>query len=317
MAHRDSCDKDCLDHLSLTTYAITFILGLPFNLLALGAFFRQARHKSLTPNVVYMTNLCLANLVFITWLPIKIMETLNSRWTLPAVLCPLYNFCHFSTLYASALFLTAISVGRYLSIAFPIQYKIYKKAKNSCMVCLVLWALVLIHVALVSITEGNGSRYFVFSSSNNTSTCFENFTQAQLDFLVPLRLEMSIVLFLAPLLVTTFCYLSCITLVLHTQMCARRKKRVILVAVTTLLVFVACFAPYNISHVVGFIKKQSVWWRREALLTSTCNAFLEPIIFFFLSSSMEQSICHCWLTVREKSIGLDKTMALSCHRATE
>ncbi|XP_041081653.1 free fatty acid receptor 2-like [Polyodon spathula] len=292
--------EEYLEKLSLTIYTITMILGLPSNVLALIVSIKNARNQRATPNEVYMINLCLANLVFIAWLPIKTLETFTNQWTFPSFLCLLYNFFHFSTIYASTMFLTAISGGRFLSIAFPIHYKLYKKVRNSWLVCLVLWAIVLGHVALVFITERNGGQYFVSPSDNNISTCFDNFTQEQLDFLVPLRLEMAVVLFFVPLLVTAFCYLSCVVLVLRSSLNPARKNRVIGVAVSTLLIFVACFAPYNISHVVGFIQHQNVWWRREALLTSTCNAFLVPIVFFFLSSSLEHSFRQSWLSVKER-----------------
>ncbi|XP_058864813.1 free fatty acid receptor 2-like [Acipenser ruthenus] len=306
--------KECLEQLSLTIYTITMILGLPSNVLALIVSIKNTRNQRATPNDVYMINLCLANLVFIAWLPIKILETFKNQWTFPNFVCLLYNFFHFSTIYASILFLTAISAGRFLSIAFPIHYKLYKKARNSWLVCLVLWAIVLSHVALMFITERNGDQYFVSPSDNNTSTCFENFTQEQLDFLVPLRLEMAVVLFFLPLLVTAFCYLSCVVLVLRSSLHPARKSRVVGVAVSTLLIFVACFAPYNISHVVGFIQHQNVWWRREALLTSTCNAFLEPVIFFFLSSSLEHSFRQSWLSVKERWSSVNRKAVLFCTK---
>uniref|UniRef100_W5NMB9 Free fatty acid receptor 2-like n=1 Tax=Lepisosteus oculatus TaxID=7918 RepID=W5NMB9_LEPOC len=286
------------DYLFLTVYSLTLLLGLPSNILVLAAFVNKARTEGTTPNVVYVINLCLANLVFVLWLPIKIVETLKS-WTLPALLCPIYNFFHFSTIYASTLFLTSISVGRYLSIAFPISYKLYKKAKNSCFVCVFFWAIVITHVALVLTVQENDEDLFISSSADNTSTCYNNFTKEQLDFLAPLRLEMAVVLFFIPLLVTSFCYFRCIALVVRSCLHTRRKRRVIRVAVSTLIVFVVCFAPYNFSHVVGFIRHENVEWRGEALLTSTCNVFLEPIIMFFLSSSTEHRLNHCCQLPRE------------------
>ncbi|XP_041091071.1 free fatty acid receptor 3-like [Polyodon spathula] len=303
-----------LEKLSLTVYTITKILGLPSNVLALIVSIKNARNQRATPNEVYMINLCLANLVFIAWLPIKTLETFRKQWTFPNFLCLLYNFFHFSTIYASTLFLTAISGGRFLSIAFPIHYKLYKNIRNSWLVCLVLWTIVLSHVALVFITERNGGQYFVSPSDNNISTFFDNFTQEQLDFLVPLRLEMAVVLFFVPLLVTAFCYLSCVVLMLRSSLHPARKSRVIRVAVSTLLIFVACFAPYSISHVVGFIQHQHVWWRREALLTSTCNAFLEPIVFFFLLSSLEHSFRQSWFWVKERWSSVNRKAVPFCTK---
>ncbi|XP_053307516.1 free fatty acid receptor 3-like [Spea bombifrons] len=264
-------------------------------------FFKKARRR-LTPNLIYMINLCVSDLLFIMVLPIKIIETFLSAWTLPAILCPLFNFFHFSTIYASACFLTAVSVGRYLSAAFPIKYKIYKKPKYSFIICITLWAIVIFHVAFVFLIETtqHGSLEFFLRHHDSKMTCYGNFTAAQLNLIVPVRLEMSVVLFFLPLSLTTFCYVSCIRIFMRSYMHVKHKKRAIRVAITTLTIFIVCFGPYNISHVVGYINHESVSWRDEALLTSTCNAFLDPLIFYFLSYPMDQGFYQLWKTLKFK-----------------
>ncbi|KAM4703012.1 free fatty acid receptor 3-like [Rhinophrynus dorsalis] len=290
-----------LDNLSLAIYVITIFLGLPSNIFILYIFFKEARSR-LTPNLCYMINLCVSDLVFILILPIKITETFLNDWTLPKILCPLYNLFHYSTIYASVCFLSAVSAGRYLSAAYPIKYKIYKKPKYSCLICFILWAIVLVHVALVFLleTSQNGSLAFFLTNNDDTWSCYENFTDQQLTLIVPVRLELSIVLFFLPLAITIFCYTSCIRILMRTCMHMKHKKKAIRVAVTTLVVFIVCFAPYNISHVVGFINNESVSWRQWALLLSTCNAFLDPLIFYFLSSSVDRGFYHVWKSLQLK-----------------
>lgn len=183
--------KDCV---SLTVYSFTFLLGLPSNLLVLFVYVRKARKRGATPNVVYALNLCLANLALMAWLPVKALETFLQDWALPSPLCPVYSFFLFSSMYGSCLFLTAVTVGRYLSIAFPISNKLYRQGCISYFISAALWS-------------GSGGRRrggFVSTSSRNTSVCFENFIQDRLDLLLLLRLEMALLLFWLPLVVTTF-----------------------------------------------------------------------------------------------------------------
>ncbi|KAK2920846.1 free fatty acid receptor 3 [Channa argus] len=271
---------DAKDYIALFIYTLTFLLGLPANLLVLFVYLRKACKRGATPNVVYALNLCLANLVLVAWLPIKALETLHQNWRLPQLLCPIYNFFLFFTLYGSCLFITAVTMGRYFSIAFPIIYKRYRQARISCYISVGLWALVLIHLSFGLVAEGGA--YFVVTN-NNTLFCYHNFTESQLDVLLPLRLEMSIVLFLVPLVVTCFCTLRCVTLVWRSHLPPMGKKRVLTVALSTLAVFVVCYAPYNASHIVGFALKKNVGWRACAMLTSTCNVFLEPVVMLMLS----------------------------------
>ncbi|XP_073457306.1 free fatty acid receptor 2-like [Aquarana catesbeiana] len=290
-----------LDTLSLAVYIMTMFLGLPSNLLVFYIFCKKAQNR-MTPNLIYMINLCISDLVFIMFLPIKIMETFLSGWTLPEILCPMYNFVHYSTIYASVLFLTAVSVGRYLSAAFPIKYKIYKRPIYSFFICIILWALVFLHVSFVFVLEttqkGNIEMYLY--QVDNKVVCYENFTSSQLKLIVPARLEYSIVLFFLPLGITIFCYTRCIQILMKCYLHAKHKKKAIRVAVTTVTVFIVCFAPYNISHIVGFVTHESVWWRQAALLPSTCNAFLDPLIFYFLSSTVDKGFYQAWKSLQQK-----------------
>lgn len=111
---------------SLVVYGATILLGLPSNILALYIFYCRARVR-LTPNLIYMINLCLSDLVFILFLPLKMLEKGKMDWTMPGFLCPLYNLIHFGTIYTSAGFLTAVSAGRFLGAVYPIHYQVYKK----------------------------------------------------------------------------------------------------------------------------------------------------------------------------------------------
>lgn len=267
--------------ISLMVYICTFLLGLPANLLVLFIYVRKARKHGATPNVVYALNLCIANLALVSWMPVKVTETVLEGWAFPAVVCPIYSFFLFASLYGSSLLLTAVVVGRYLSIAFPITYKIYRRARTSWLVSGVLWALVLLHLGFGFFAEGGG--HFVSFSELNVSTCYENFTPEQLRLLVPLRLEMSVVLFLFPLIMSAFCTLRCVVLVRRSCLPSVGKRRVLGIAISTLVVFVVCYGPYNISHVVGFVLNTNVEWRSEAMLTSSCNVFLEPVIMLMLS----------------------------------
>ncbi|XP_027891055.1 free fatty acid receptor 3 [Xiphophorus couchianus] len=278
-------DLTVLDCVALSVYSFTFLLGLPANLLVFFVYIRKARKHGATPNVVYALNLCLANLALIAWMPIKVLETVLKDWRLPPPLCPVYSFFLYSSLYVSCLFITAVTIGRYLSIAYPIIYKIYRRARLSCYICVALWALVMVHLGIGLMAEGGA--YFI-GVQDEVSTCYEYFNATQLKILLPLRLEMALVLFILPLIVTSFCTLRCVTLVWRSNLPPLGKRRVLVVALSTLAVFVICYAPYNSSHIVGFVQQESVKWRTTAMLTSSCNVFLEPVVMLMLSPGVSR-----------------------------
>ncbi|XP_047461476.1 free fatty acid receptor 3 [Mugil cephalus] len=276
--------NDCV---ALFVYTFTFLLGLPANLLVLFVYVRKARKRGATPNVVYALNLCLANLALVVWLPVKALETALRDWRLPGPMCTVYSFFLFSSLYGSCLFITIVTVGRYLSIAFPIIYKRYRRARNSCFISVALWLLVLLHLSFGLVAEGGAN--FV-SIKDDVSTCYDEFDEAQLAVLLPLRLEMAVVLFFVPLVLTSFCTMCCVTLVWRSNLPLMGKRRVLAVALSTLAVFVVCYAPYNASHIVGFVFHTNVEWRDYAILTSSCNVFLEPVVMLMHSPAASRGI---------------------------
>ncbi|XP_034974612.2 G-protein coupled receptor 42-like [Zootoca vivipara] len=283
---------------SLVVYGVTILLGLPSNVLALYVFCCRAKAR-LTPNLIYMMNLCLSDLVFVLFLPLKMLEISKVNWIKPDFVCPLYNLIHFGTIYTSACFLTVVSVGRFLGAAYPIHYQAYKKPRYSCLVSLGIWSLVGFHGLLIFALETNRdipSRVF----ESNGSYCYSNFSKEQLAVLAPVRLELSVVLFFLPLVITSFCYAGSIRILVGSHLHMRKKRRAVRVATATLSFFVLCFGPYNVSHVVGFIVMDNVWWRSVAVLPSVCNAFLDPFIFFFLSTAMDDGITKAWRSMMEK-----------------
>uniref|UniRef100_A0A8C0QSL1 Free fatty acid receptor 1 n=1 Tax=Chelonoidis abingdonii TaxID=106734 RepID=A0A8C0QSL1_CHEAB len=289
---------DPVDTLALAIYSVTILLGLPANILALYIFYHRARAR-LTPNLIYMINLCLSDLAFILILPLKILEVVPPGWSPTSFLCPLYSLAHFGTVYASTCFLTAVSAGRYLGAAFPIRYQLYKKPLYSCLVCVAIWTLVAFHGILLLILETSlGANATLFMG--NGSACYQEFSPEQLALLAPVRLELSVALFFLPLAIMVFCYASCIHVLIKSRLHEQKKRREVRLAVATLSVFVLCFGPYNLSHVVGYARSEDVWWRRVALLPSACNAFLDPLIFYFLSSAKDQGLAWVWRSMGQR-----------------
>ncbi|XP_023249459.1 free fatty acid receptor 2-like, partial [Seriola lalandi dorsalis] len=147
------------------------------------------------------------------------------------------------------------------------------------------------------------------TGDNNKEVCYENFTEAQLNVLLPVRLELCVVLFCIPFLICSFCYINFIRILSKLQHIDRRRRlRAIGMALGTLLVFALCFGPYNVSHIVGFITWKSPDWRDKALLCSTFNACLDPLIFYFSSSAVRGNVGSVMEGVKSR---LNRCM--SCH----
>ncbi|NXJ30410.1 FFAR3 protein, partial [Dicrurus megarhynchus] len=85
------------------------------------------------------------------------------EWPLPAALCPVANFCFYSSMYLSSLFLAALSVQRYLGVAFP--WRLRGRAGSgrrgrTLAVSAVIWLVACSHCSVVFVAElqGRGGR---------------------------------------------------------------------------------------------------------------------------------------------------------------
>ncbi|KGL75954.1 Free fatty acid receptor 2, partial [Tinamus guttatus] len=227
-----------------------------------------------------LLNLTAADLLLLLFLPFKVAEaaTGDMRWPLPAALCPVANFCFFSSIYLSSFFLAALSVERYLGVAFPLRSKRRRRPGVYAVASGVLWLVATSHCTVVFAAA--------FGEATNGATpeqgfkCYDDFSESQLRFVLPLRLELFLVLFLVPFVVTIFCYVNFVrALLARPNIPLEKKQRAVGLAVATMVNFVVCFAPYNVSHVVGFVEQRSPPWRPYALVLTSLNAALDPLVF--------------------------------------
>ncbi|XP_061453711.1 free fatty acid receptor 2-like [Rhineura floridana] len=288
------------DALVLAVYLFAFVAGLPANLLAFYTFLAKLRRKA-TPIDILLFNLTISDVILLLFLPFKMVEAASGMtWPLPDFLCPLTGFCYYSSIYLSTLFLTAISVERYLGATYPIKYKLNRRPVYAMVACFCFWLLACSHCSIVYIVQ-----FQVKDLSNETdpfpaniSKCYEKFSPKQLQILLPVRLELCVMLFCLPFLVCLFCYVNLVRILASMpNIQTRRKQRAIGLAVVTLLNFAICFAPYNISHIVGFIQNESPPWRVYVLLLSTLNASLDPAIFYFSSTAIQRTFANCFARV--------------------
>uniref|UniRef100_A0A668AT28 Si:ch211-231m23.4 n=1 Tax=Myripristis murdjan TaxID=586833 RepID=A0A668AT28_9TELE len=271
--------ESCFEVL-LTVYIVTFLIGLPANILALYAFSVKI-HTKPGPTDILLLNLTVSDLLFLIILPFKMHEAASQmQWDLPDLLCSITSFIFFSTIYSSSLLLMAVSVVRYIGIAFPVSYHQLHKPAYPIVASVVIWIISAVHCSIVFTTQHHPAL-----SSQNSTVCYEKFTPEQLMILLPVRLELFIVLCVVPLLVCVFCYLRSISILYSRPLISMAQKRkAIGMALGTLAVFLVCMLPFNISHLVGFIEGDSPTWRHYVLLLSTFNTCLDPIIFYFSSS---------------------------------
>ncbi|XP_068566746.1 free fatty acid receptor 3-like [Cebidichthys violaceus] len=297
--------------LLLAVYIVTFLMGVPANILAFFTFCRKV-HRRAAPIDILLLNLTISDLIFLAFLPFKMKEASDGMvWLLPYALCPFTGFLFYVTIYNSTLLLTAVSVERYLGVAFPLRYSLCRRPRYAVLASILFWVVTSVNLSIVYImpytqwskgADGNNSNGSTTSeSAGPPPTCYQNFTQDELHIVLPVRLELFLVLFCVPFFICCFCYVNFILILSRLPNIGRRRRlRAIGLALGTLIVFAVCFGPYNVSHVVGFARQESEEWRNVALLSSTFNACLDPIIFYFSSAAVRSMLNHCFRSIMAK-----------------
>lgn len=295
--------------LLLSVYILTFLMGVPANILAFCTFCRKV-HRKAAPIDILLLNLTISDLIFLAFLPFKMKEASdNMAWLLPYPLCPFTGFLFYVTIYNSTLLLTAVSVERYLGVAYPLRYSLCRRPRYAVFASIMFWVVTSLNLSIVYIIPyvqwhkgadvGNSSN--ADSHAPPPPTCYLDFTEDELEILLPVRLELFFVLFCVPFLICCFCYVNFILILSRLPNISRRRRlRAIGLALGTLIVFAVCFGPYNASHVVGFVRQESERWRNVALLSSTFNACLDPFIFYFSSAAVRSMLKHCFRNIVAK-----------------
>ncbi|KAM4825560.1 free fatty acid receptor 3 [Thomomys bottae] len=269
--------------LYFSVYLVAFLVGLPLNLLAMVVFVGKLRRRPVAVDVLLL-NLTLSDLLLLLFLPFRMVEAAcGLRWPLPFILCPLTGFLFFTTIYLTSLFLAAVSVERFLSVAYPLWYRTRPRLGQAALVSVACWLLAGAHCSVIYVAEFSGNSS---ESQGSNGTCYLEFRDDQLAVVLPVRLSMAVALFGVPLLITSYCYGRLVWL-LGRGASRRRRTRVLGLLAATLLNFLVCFGPYNVSHVVGFVQGVSPAWRSYVLLLSTLNSCVDPLVYYFSSSHFQ------------------------------
>ncbi|XP_077334339.1 proteinase-activated receptor 1-like [Lithobates pipiens] len=271
-------------------YTVVLLVALPLNIMAIIVFLVKMRVKK--PAVVYLLNLAAADVLFVSILPFHIVYRFSgNNWLLGEGMCRLVTAMFFSSMRVSILLMTSISVDRFLALVYPFRSLPWRTVRRSWLVCCYIWVISM--VSTVPILMRQQTRPF---PDLKITTCSdvqdaESVERFQVYYYFPVYI---ILLYLLPLIITTFCYIGIVRRL--SMKGAQKRSRAVLLSVVVLCVFVLCFGPANVIWFMHFLQ---VYNQASNFLyivyvisvsVSSVSCCLDPLIYYYASSEWQRHV---------------------------
>ncbi|XP_038142134.1 platelet-activating factor receptor [Cyprinodon tularosa] len=152
-------------------YSIFFVLGFFSNLYVLFVLWRLREARAMGEIRIYMTNLTIADLLFVSALPFWISYYRHEGdWIFNDFMCRVTGSFFFINTYGSILFLGAISLNRYWAVTRPLDAASSDHRCRGIIVCTLIWASIISmsmpYLTFRGINEDN---------TKNKTRCFEGY----------------------------------------------------------------------------------------------------------------------------------------------
>lgn len=135
----DYRQRETMHIISVVMYIASFVLGVIGN----GTVIWVTAFKSKrTVNSIWLLNLALADFVFVLFLPLYVDYILRDfHWDFGRAMCKLNSFVSAMNMYASVLFVTVLSVDRYVSLVHLDWSRRYRRVGGAWATCGCVWML--------------------------------------------------------------------------------------------------------------------------------------------------------------------------------
>ncbi|XP_066542469.1 chemerin-like receptor 2 [Hoplias malabaricus] len=294
--------KETLHIISVLIYSLAFVLGLIGNGIVIWV---TAFKSKRTISSLWLQNLAIADFVFVLFLPVSIDYVLRDfNWIFGWNMCKLHSFVCTINMYASVLFLTVLSLDRYVSLVHLSWCQRFRTVQWARAVCALTW--------IVSILLSTPTLIFRETIQlHNKVVCFNNFQDENghiaIEKHVSIVLLRTIVGFLLPLATIS------VTAVLLTRKMKPSGKVCLSsfskTASAIVLAFFLCWAPFHIFSLMELTLHHSkqlhlILMVGFPLATSLAffNSCLNPVLYVLVSKNVRGIIKTSCMNIAKQSL---------------
>ncbi|XP_051847732.1 succinate receptor 1 [Antechinus flavipes] len=272
-----------------TVYSIEFVVGILGNVaVVLGYLFCLKNWKS---GNIYLFNLSLSDLTLLCTLPILVRQYAHGEGAY--ILCISNRYLLHANLYTSILFLTFISIDRYLLMKYPFREHFLQKKEVSALISVAIWIWVTLELLPI----------LFFLDPNDNTTCNDYASSGNPEMNLIYSVCLTFLGFLIPLFVMCFFYLKIVLFLkersrqLSTSLPLEKPLNLVIMAV---VIFSVLFTPYHIMRNVRIASRLEVWEPTKCvkviinsfyILTrplAFLNSVINPLFYFLMGDHFRE-----------------------------
>lgn len=219
-------------------HIIVFLLAIPGNLVV-GLVIGMSK-QPLNPSDLYLLHLALADLLLAITLPYLAISVMQG-WVFGDAMCKIVTIMQELSFYSSILFLTCISMDRYMVIVWAMEARRVDRQVVSWGLCAAVWIV----GGLLSLPGLFSSSFF--SKNANHMVCGEIYdTGSAQDWRLTTRIFRHTMGFFIPLAIMVPCYAITIQR-LHRIRGGFQRQRAMRVIICVVVAFLLCWMPYHMA----------------------------------------------------------------------
>ncbi|XP_005393097.1 PREDICTED: succinate receptor 1 [Chinchilla lanigera] len=238
-------------------YGIEFIVGILGNTTVVFGYLFCL--KNWNSSNIYLFNLSISDLAFLCTLPMLMRSYAKHNWIYGDVLCIINRYVLHANLYTSILFLTFISIDRYMLMKYPFREHFLQKKEFAILISLAIWVLVTLELLpmlplLNTITTELGTDCLDYASSGDPGyNLIYSMCLTLLGFLIPL----SVMCF--------FYYKIAVFLKQRSRQLttALPLEKPLLLVIMAVVIFSVLFTPYHVMRNVRIASRLDNWKKNE------------------------------------------------------
>ncbi|XP_033841865.1 C-C chemokine receptor type 3-like [Periophthalmus magnuspinnatus] len=265
-------------------YSLVFAFSLCANVLVLVIIHRFEKLTTVTN--LFLLNLVLSSLLFISSLPFVAVYQLRSHWPFGRLMCKIVGSLYYLGFNSSVLFLALMTFDRYLAVVYSISSGRLRSRAYALVSCGVVWMV----TALACIKPMIRQKLIV-RLVDDRIFCQED-EQTENPVLWGLGFYMQLLLFfLFPLLLIIYCYMRIACTVLSSHI-GTKFKTVRLIFIIVLLFF-TCWTPFNIAllmHACASTPDEREQWSSVLKVTQIFTHLyfcISPIFYTFVGKKFQ------------------------------